>query len=142
MKVSQILKTKGPEVFTIGAEKTLFNATEILVKNNIGVLLVLDEKGKINGILSERDIIRVAYNKPEAWKEVLVQDTMTKDVLIVEAEDELEYVERIFSNNKIRHLPVVNDHILVGMISIGDIVKSQLSRSRADNKHLMDYISG
>ncbi|TAL67152.1 MAG: CBS domain-containing protein [Bacteroidetes bacterium] len=142
MKVRDILKTKGPEVFTIGEEKTLTDAISILVNNKIGVLLVLNNEAKIMGILSERDIIKEAHNNPgDCWKSK-VGDVMTKKVIVVEAEDEIDYVETVMTENRIRHLPVVHNKVLVGLISIGDIVKIQLSSTRYDNKYLMDYISG
>ena len=142
MKVRDILKTKGPEVLTIGEEKSLKDAISILVNNKIGVLLVLNNEAKIMGILSERDIVKEAYNKPEGYSSSKVRDVMTKKVIVVEADDELDYVESVMTENRIRHLPVVNNKVLVGLISIGDIVKSQLTSTRIDNKYLMDYISG
>lgn len=142
MKVRDILKTKGPEVFTIGEDKTLNDAIAILVNNKIGVLLVLNNEAKIMGILSERDIIKEAFDKPEICWKSKVGDVMTKKVIVVEAEDEIDYVESVMTQNRIRHLPVVNNKVLVGLISIGDIVKIQLSSTRYDNKYMMDYISG
>ncbi|OGU11600.1 MAG: hypothetical protein A2X61_16600 [Ignavibacteria bacterium GWB2_35_12] len=142
MKVRDILKTKGPEVFTIGEDKTLSEAISILVNNKIGVLLVLNNEAKIMGILSERDIIKEGYKNPETCWKSKVGDVMTKKVIVVEAEDEIDYVETVMTENRIRHLPVVHNKVLVGLISIGDIVKIQLSSTRYDNKYLMDYISG
>ncbi|MCL5992287.1 MAG: CBS domain-containing protein [Bacteroidetes bacterium] len=142
MKVRDILKTKGPEVFTIGEDKALSDAISILVNNKIGVLLVLNNEAKIMGILSERDIIKELHNKPETCWKSKVWDVMTKKVIVVEAEDDTDYVETVMTENRIRHLPVVHNKVLVGLISIGDIVKIQLSSTRYDNKYLMDYISG
>lgn len=142
MKVRDILKTKGPEVFTIGEDKALSEAISILVNNKIGVLLVLNNEAKIIGILSERDIIKESHNKPETCWKSKVGDVMTRKVIVVEADDEIDYVESVMTENRIRHLPVVHNKVLVGLISIGDIVKIQLSSTRYDNKYMMDYISG
>ncbi len=142
MKVSDILKVKGPEVFTIGEEKLLSEAVSTLVNNKIGVLLVLDSGAKIVGILSERDIIKELYKNPENFWKSKVKNVMTKKVIVVEAADDIDYVESIMTSNRIRHLPVVKNKVLVGLISIGDIVKTLLSESRYENKYLMDYISG
>ncbi|MBI5326384.1 MAG: CBS domain-containing protein [Ignavibacteriae bacterium] len=142
MKVRDILKTKGPEVFTIGEDKTLTDAISILVNNKIGVLLVLNKEAKIMGILSERDIVKESHKNPEGFSGSKVKDVMTKKVIVVEADDEIDYVETVMTENRIRHLPVVHNKVLVGLISIGDIVKVQLSSTRYDNKYLMDYISG
>lgn len=142
MKASEILKVKGPEVFTIGEEKTLFNAADLMVSNRIGMLLVLNSDAKMAGVLSERDLVRVAHKMPESWHSQHVKDHMTKKVIVCEADDELDYVENIMTNNHIRHLPVLSNKRLIGLISIGDIVKAQLSEKRTENKYLMDYISG
>jgi CBS domain-containing protein len=142
MKVKDILKNKGPEVFTIGEEKFIRNAVEVLVKNNIGALLVLNDSGKIVGIITERDILRESYNNPDNYLNLSINQAMTKKVIVVEPEDDIDYVESIITQNRIRHLPVVSNKILVGLISIGDLVKAQLSEARYENKYLMDYIGG
>ncbi len=142
MKVKHILKNKGPEVFTIGEDKTIYDALRILVNNNIGVLLVLNASAKIVGIFSERDMIKEVYNNPDGFKDKLVKDIMTKKIIFVEPEDEMDYVESIMTENHIRHLPILDNNVLVGLISIGDIVKSQLSNTQFENKYLKDYISG
>jgi CBS domain-containing protein len=142
MKVRDILKNKGPEVFTIGEEKLLRDAVDILARNNIGVLIVISSEGKIDGIISERDILKACSNNPDSFLNLPVKDCMTKKLLIAEPDDEIDYVQKIMTENRIRHLPVLNNKILVGLISIGDVVKAQLSDKIYENKYLMDYISG
>jgi CBS domain-containing protein len=142
MKVRDILKNKGPEVFTIGEEKLLRDAVDILARNNIGVLIVISSEGKIDGIISERDILKACSNNPDNFLNLQVKDFMTKKLLIAEPDDEIDYVQKIMTENRIRHLPVLNNKILVGLISIGDVVKAQLSDKMYENKYLMDYISG
>jgi CBS domain-containing protein len=142
MKVKDILKAKGPEVITIGSQKTLADALRLLVINNVGVLIVLDSEAKIVGILSERDIIKKAYSKPDTFLKIEVAEAMTTKVLVAEPEDELEYVETIMTNNRVRHIPVVKNKVLVGIVSIGDIVKALMTDVKTENKYLMDYISG
>jgi len=142
MIVKDILKTKGPEVFTISEEKTIEDALKVLINNNIGVLLVLNNDAKISGILSERDILREVYKNPQNFLSTKVKEIMTKKVIFVEAKDNIEYVESIMTGNHIRHVPVLDNKILVGLISIGDIVKSMLTEVKFQNKYLQDYISG
>jgi len=142
MKVKHILKNKGPEVFTIGEEKTIYDALRILVNNNIGVLLVLNSEAKIVGIFSERDTIKEVFKNPDGFKDKPVKDVMTKNIIFVEPEDEIDYVESIMTENHIRHLPILDKNVLVGLISIGDIVKSLLTNTQFENKYLKDYISG
>lgn len=142
MKVKDILKQKGPEVFTIGEEKTLADVVKILSANNIGVLLVLSSDAKITGIISERDIIRTLGTDPQNCLAKKVKDVMTRQVIVVEPEDDLEYAEKVMTQNRCRHVPVISNKVLVGLISIGDIVKSMLKETEIENKYLKDYISG
>ncbi|MGQ9820006.1 MAG: CBS domain-containing protein [Candidatus Kapaibacteriales bacterium] len=142
MKVKDILKYKGPEVFTIGEEKTLKDVVHILAANRIGVLLVLSSEGKITGIISERDIVRALDSNPDNWNNMKVKDVMTRQVIVVEPEDELSYVEQIMTQNRCRHVPVIQNKILVGLISIGDVVKAMSNETNVENKYLKDYISG
>lgn len=142
MKVKDILQTKGPEVFTIGTEKPLRDAVRVLANNNIGSLIVIGNDGRIAGILSERDIIRASNSDPDNFLEFPVHKIMTSKVIVVEPDDEIAYVETVMTNNRIRHLPVLQNKVLVGIISIGDVVKHQLTEMRQANKYLMDYIGG
>jgi len=122
--------------------KHLNEALQILVNNNIGVLLVLNEHGKISGILSERDILRECLKRPDTFLNSYVKDSMTHNIIYGEYEDDLTYVEAIMTNNKIRHLPVMNNKVLVGLISIGDLVKAVIRDVKVENKYLVDYIQG
>lgn len=142
MIVSDILKTKGPEVFSIGEDKPMIEAMKILVNNNIGSVLCLNSDGKLTGILTERDVLRGAYQYPETFKDIHVKKLMTEKIIMVEPDDKIEYVENVMSVRKIRHLPVLKDKLLVGIISIGDIVNAIKDEKNAECKYLMDYISG
>ncbi len=142
MKVKDILSNKGPQVFTIGENMPISTAIEYLANNKIGVLLVLSDEGKICGIISERDIIREFAKNKEETLDKKVADVMTQQVIFVEPDDEIEYVEKVLTQNKIRHLPVLQDKRLVGLISIGDVVKAALNETKTENKYLMEYIGG
>jgi CBS domain-containing protein len=143
MKIKDLLKNKGPEVFTVGIDKSLKDAIAILVANNIGSLLVINADGKIEGILTERDILRQSAKDPHSFGEISVRESMTSNIIFIEDEDTLEYASSIISNNKIRHLPVLNKNkVLVGLISIGDINTSHVKMVKAENKYLRDYIEG
>ncbi len=142
MKVKEILKSKGASVYTIGKDKTLADAVKVLSNNNIGVLLVLNDDGKTIGIISERDIVRAVFTNQSGFSNLKVSEQMTGKLIFVEPEDDLNYVEKIMTENRVRHLPVFQDGTLVGLISIGDIVKTQITDMQTENKYLMDYISG
>ncbi|MDT3738046.1 MAG: CBS domain-containing protein [Candidatus Kapabacteria bacterium] len=142
MKAKEILRNKGPEVFTVGESKTIREAMELLVNNRIGVLLVLNSSGKFVGIISERDILRLAHSSPDNFLEKSVEDVMTRKIIYADYDDDVDYIESMMSRNKVRHLPVLKDRVLVGLISIGDVVKASLSDKKFENKYLLDYISG
>ena len=142
MKVSDILAKKGPEVFTISEDKTLQEALRLLVTNKIGVLIVLDHSAKLSGIISERDILTACHKQPMDYRNLNVSDFMTRNVIIVEPDDSVEYVENIMTQNRFRHVPVIKNKMLVGLISIGDIVKTILKEAKEENKYLKDYIAG
>lgn len=142
MLIRDILYSKGPEVFTIGEEKTINQATDVLINNQIGSLLVLNGEGKIVGIFSERDALRECHNNEGKCGEVQIKNVMTKKIIFAEAEDDVNYVLGIITKNRIRHVPVMKDKRLVGIVSIGDLVKHLLHEQQFDNKYLLDYIQG
>lgn len=140
MKVRDILKTKGPEVVTIGEEKTIYDAIDSLVKHRIGALIVLNENAGIVGIISERDIM--IESQKQYGSQAKIKDVMTRKIIIGDPDDDLEYVEGIMTQNRIRHLPIISNERLVGMISIGDIIKAILKEAKVENRYLHDYIKG
>jgi CBS domain-containing protein len=111
-----------------------------LVKNRIGGLLALNQAGAITGILTERDILNTSYEKYDVLKTLPVKEVMSTDLIIAEPEDELDAVENLMTENRIRHLPILEKKRLVGIISIGDVVKQQKKASQYENRHLKDYI--
>lgn len=142
MKAKDVLLLKGPEVFTISRKKTISEALKTLINNNIGVLPVINEDAKLVGMLSERDIIRKVNSSPNDFLDIPVEQIMTKRIIYADVEDDIEYIESVMTKNKFRHLPIMKNNILVGLISIGDIVKSSLNDKSYENKYLLDYISG
>ncbi len=142
MKVKDILKDKGTEVATIGSEQTICDAVKILVEKNIGSLLVQDEKGGIAGIITERDILKRCNLCLESFKETKVKEVMTKNLIVASPDDDLDYVENIMTQNRVRHLPIISNQKLEGIISIGDMVNVLRGACKVENRYLKDYISG
>ncbi len=140
MKIRDILHGKGTEVATISPEATIHEAMTALVSRRIGSLVVTDEKRKILGIITERDILRECTARSERIKETLVREVMTPDLIIGVPDDEVSYVMGIMTQNRIRHLPVMTDEHLEGLISIGDVVKAQLEETEFENRYLKDFI--
>ena len=124
MNIASILATKGDKVFTIRGEQSIREALVVLAQHNIGALVVVDAGMGPIGILSERDVVRAAV-KNEAVFALLVSQLMTRDLVLGAAGDDLGAVGQTMVQRRIRHLPVVDGGKLVGMISIGDIVKAQ-----------------
>ena len=142
MKMRDILKDKGTEVATIGAEKTICDAVKTLVEKSIGSLLVQDEKGAIAGIITERDVLKQCNQCLESFKETKVKDVMTKNLIVASPDDDLDYVENIMTQNRIRHLPIISNQKLAGIISIGDLVNVLRGQCKVENRYLKDYILG
>ena len=152
MQIRDILQVKGTEVVTIEAGCTIHDAIGRLNEHRIGALIVTGESEEIIGIITERDILRVCgehcvrLDEPPAREETtcpsFVQDAMTKDPIIGVLDDDLDYVMGIMTKNRIRHLPILDDESLVGIISIGDVVNAHLKETVFENRTLRDYIQG
>ena len=143
MKVKEILQSKASkEIVTIGAEATVREAVELFTRHGIGALPVVDESKQIFGIVTERDILRRCLKDENPDFLAPVRAIMTADVIVGVPEDDADYVMGMFTNNRIRHLPIVSGKTMVGIVSIGDVVKSQLKQFEFENRHLKDYIKG
>jgi CBS domain-containing protein len=142
MKVNDILKIKGPEVVTIWEEKSVQESIDTMVQNKIGALMVINAGGELTGIITERDILRAYHAHPDAAGNLAVKEIMTKKVIIGDGEDTLESIESIMTENRVRHLPIIAGKRLVGIISIGDVVKALSKASKIENRYLKDYIEG
>ncbi|NIN73132.1 MAG: CBS domain-containing protein [Gemmatimonadetes bacterium] len=142
MRIKDILRDKGTDVVTVGGSATLHDAIMRLNKHNIGGLVVTAENGVVVGIITERDILREVVERCEEVKDRLVADVMTRDVIIGVPEDDLAYVMGVMTKNRIRHLPVMDESGLVGIISIGDVVRASLRKAKFENRMLKDYIHG
>ena len=142
MLLQEVLKTKGSKVWSIQAHQSLREALKVLIEQKIGTLLVFDAKGKIVGIVSERDIIRECHLTGKDWEAVPVNKAMTKDLVVGAPSDTVQYIMGIMTQNRVRHIPVIEKGKLVGLISIGDVVKAQLKDSEYENKYLKEYMYG
>ena len=141
MKVQDILRTKGTDVVTIGQGQSLHDAARILAEHRIGVLLAVDRNDQPAGILSERDIVRVLAASGSDVVETKVRDAMTEDMITAQPTDNLNEVMSAMMKNRIRHLPILNDGKLAGLISIRDVMKAQLAETETEAQHLRDYIT-
>lgn len=140
VKVKDILEKKGSKVFTINSGSTVHEAVDMMNKNKIGALLVLDRKKKLVGIITERDILHEVVKLTNSIDKTLVEDVMTKNLIIGVPEDEVQYLMGVMTENKIRHLPIMEREHIAGIISIGDVVQHLLEDVEFKNRYLEQYI--
>lgn len=140
MKVKHILRQKGTAIYSTSPDETVFNAIKKMSELKIGALLVMDDDN-LAGILSERDYRDKVILKGRQSKTTPVKDIMSKQVFCVNSDDEVNLCMKLMTVKKIRHLPVLNDGKLMGVISIGDVVKSVIDKQKVEIDELRDYIS-
>lgn len=141
MKVEQILQNKGTDVFAVTGSDTLADAVSVLNEKNIGAVVVKDDAGGVVGILSERDIVRRLGDDGKKTLGLLVRECMTPKPFTCAPDAELDDVLAQMTNKRIRHLPVINGGKLVGVISIGDVVKRKIELALQEAQALKEYIS-
>ncbi len=143
MKVEKILEGKDNVVFSVHVDAIVSDALQSMNEKNIGALMVLDGKGNIQGIVSERDIMRNCHRSQANVKGLPIKDVMTPraKLLVARVEDDVNDLMGAMTQNHIRHIPVVDDQDkVVGMVSIGDIIKAMLKDRDYQIRHLKDYI--
>lgn len=142
MKIRQILQGKKINaLFSVTSATTVYDALVEMANKNIGAVLVMDD-GKLSGIFSERDYARKIVLKGLHSDETVVKDVMTSNVITVDMEDGLEVAMQIMSDKHIRHLPVMENKVLSGIISINDVVSSIIKEQKSQIESLQGYISG
>ena len=137
--VRDILTTKGHQIWSISPHATVYEALEVMAAKDIGALLVV-ENGKLVGIFSERDYARKVILKGRASKETTVSELMTHTVFCVSPDNTLEDCMAIMTSRQIRHLPVLHSECLVGVITLGDVVKKIISEQQFTIDQLESYV--
>ena len=141
MRIREIIQGKGGAVVTVDPDRTVLEAMQVLVQHRIGAVVVVRGQ-EIAGIMSERDVLRLGATAPAALENTPVRDVMTRDVIVALPDDDIQYAMEIMTKNRIRHLPVVENDRLAGMLSIGDVVNALRSHVESENRHLRGYIQG
>ena len=143
MNVQSIIGHKGVEVVTIAQTARLSDVVRVLGEHRIGALVVSGDGQAIEGIISERDVVRAASNSGAVAFDASVGSVMSSDVVTCSPGDGVDRLMSLMTDRRIRHLPVVDDQgRLTGIISIGDVVKARLTELEHENRALADYISG
>ncbi len=138
--VKNILNTKGSDIFHATPDDSVLNAIKMMAEKGVGALLVMDE-GKLVGILSERDYARKIILKGKSSRETAIRDIMTENVVCAEPHHTVEQCMELMTEKRIRHLPVVEAENVVGVLSIGDLVKAIIEEQKFTIEQLEQYIT-
>jgi CBS domain-containing protein len=139
--IDQLLTAKGKDIWSIAPHAAAFEALQIMAKKDVGVLLVID-KGRLVGIFSERDYARKVILKGKSSKETSVGELMTREVFYINPQDTLKECMALMTAKHIRHMPVFENDQLVGVVTLGDVVKQIISDQKFVIRELEKYISG
>ena len=139
--IKQILDRKGHDVLCITPDATLYDALKMMADNNIGALVVMDN-GHVSGIFSERDYARELEFCSHSCRSIKVRDVMSSDIYFVKPETLIDEAMAIVTETRCRHLPVMDDDEMVGMVSIGDLVKASIDKKDFVIRQLEKYIKG
>ena len=141
MKVESILAQKGTEVITTGPEMSLADAAKLLSNRRIGAVIVTDPPGQAVGILSERDIVRTLAARREDWMRLKVADAMTRNVITCAPEDSIASLMALMTERRFRHVPVKDGDRLVGIVTLGDVVKCHVEEVEREAAAMREYIT-
>lgn len=142
MRLEDVLKAKGSAVITVGAASPVSTAVALMSDNNIGALVVVDGARAVEGILSERDVIRGLAVRGPGVLQLKVAELMSADVLTKAPGDPIDETARLMTTERIRHVPVVADGDLRGIVSIDDIVKYRISQAAEGKNNLLGFLHG
>ena len=139
--VTQLLRTKGQQVLSVAPDLPVFEALEVMADKNVGALLVVEGE-RLVGVFSERDYARKVILKGKSSKDTPVQEIMSSHVLYVRPEQTIEDCMALMTDKRVRHLPVMEEGRVVGVISIGDVVKAIIAEQEFIIEQLQNYITG
>ena len=142
MRISDVLRRKGDQVVTIGPDHTVRALLDALAEHRVGALVVSSGNGRVDGIVSERDVVRRLQSVGAAMLDLPVSAIMTADVHTAHPDASLEELMVMMTDRRIRHVPVVVDGRLAGIVSIGDVVKHRIGELQSERDQLTAYITG
>jgi len=140
MLARTLLDKKPRNIVTASADMSVDEAMDLLISKNIGCLPVLDADGKLSGIVSDKDIFKKIHETKGDYHALTVADVMTTELIIGLPDDDLEYIAGIMDKNWIRHVPIVDAEQVIGLISLRDIIKSQIKNTEIENRYLNMYM--
>jgi CBS domain-containing protein len=141
MRIRDVLRHKGDKVVTIGPEESVRTLLDLLAEHRVGAVLVSGTPGAVDGIVSERDVVRGLQSRGESLLDGSVSEIMTVDVHTASPDDTVDEVMLLMTDKRVRHLPVLSDGRLVGIVSIGDLVNTCIAELRIERDQLTAYIT-
>jgi len=142
MKAKEILDAKGTRVITVIEDSLIVDVMAIFFANKVGSLLVVDKYNNILGIVAPNDILKAVHKNLDRVPTMQVREVMVSDLIVATPDDDLDYIQNIMTENRVRHIPILDGGKLIGLISIGDVVKAQMTLKNVENRYLKDYIEG
>lgn len=142
MKAREILAEKGTRVVTIHKKNLLVDVMSYFLVNRIGSLVVVDKYDKILGIVAPVDVLKALHKDPHNLSNMTVQEVMSGEVIVAGPDEDVERLMAIMTENRIRHVPIIDNGKMAGLVSIGDLVKAQSSVHKVEINYLKDYIEG
>lgn len=141
MKVKDILAVKGSRVVTISEDTSVFDSMMVFSANRIGSLIVVDKEENILGIIGARDVLMATLNHLEDIKTTKIDKIMTTNLIVARKNDDLDYVRAVMTKNRVRHLPIIDNKKLIGLISMGDVVSAQVNEKDVELRYYREYIA-
>ena len=142
MKAREILAEKGSRVITIHKKNLLVDVMSYFLVNRVGSLVVVDKHDKILGIVAPVDVLKALHKDPHNISNMMVQEVMSGEVIVAGPDEDIESLMAIMTENRIRHIPILDDGKMVGLVSIGDVVKAQSTVHEVQINYLKDYMEG
>jgi len=142
MRVRDILESKPREIVSVHQDLAVREAMELLIANKISCLPVMDDDEKLIGIVSDKDIFKLIFGNLDGFAAVQIKDIMSTNLIVGLVEDEVDYIAGVMTENRIRHIPIVDGDKLIGLVSQGDVVKKQMKSIQVENRYLRMYIDG
>lgn len=142
MLVKDLLKQKSRDPITVSKGTNVLAAMQLLIEHKISCLPIVDDDRRLIGIISDKDIFTAVYDRQDSFVAYKVADLMATDLIVGVETDDVNYIAGLMTNNRIRHIPIVERDRLTGLISVGDVVKAQMTTIEVENRYLRKYIHG
>lgn len=142
MLVRSLLESKPREIVSTGPRTSIDDAMDLLIRNNIGCLPVIDEGGELVGIVSDKDIFKRIHEMKGQYHELTVRDVMSTNLIVGLPDDDINYIAGVMKKNWIRHVPIVEEGEVIGLVSLRDILKTLSKTTDIENRYLKMYMDG